>query len=504
MKSKKNVKKYIVNQIIQDKQCEDDYVTKCMGAFGIWQALVCLLVSITRVIAGWHIITIVYLTPNTDFVCVEFDNDKTDLDEVKNNTCYDDCVKYAYNNTIFETTLTSEFELICGRSWMASFTQTILMLGLFMGVNLFGWISDRYGRRISLTVSVAVPVIFSIASPFATNYWTFNFLRFFIGLGCGGIFAVSIVLIVEITGSQYRELGGGLGIIVDGIGQATLVIFAYYSTTWRIFILSLGLVSTLILSSLIFLPETPRWLMANKQNKKALELMTRVAKFNNLSTDNIKENIDKAIKEIEEKQKNKTTTPGFTDLFKTKEMSLITIFSTIVWCVAGVCFFGINQYVTLLGSNVHIIVLASGLVQIPANVSATVLNIYCGRKTSSFSFAIITGIVMGILSFIPDGDWAATFAVAGLYSASALFTVLIVQVTELFPTVLRSKAYGVNSGGSKLASMIAPFVVNIKPHWISSIIFSITALIGAGFSLLLPETKGITLKDTSTSKEAVA
>ncbi|XP_013184517.1 solute carrier family 22 member 15 [Amyelois transitella] len=496
MTKKHNITKYVVNKVTHDSKRDDDYVVRSMGAFGVWQALICLLAAVTRVIAGWNIITIVYLTPKTHFICTEFENGAEPL-EVINTTCYDGCLKYEYENIIFESTLISEFDLICDRAWLASFTQSMLMFGLFLGVNFFGWVSDRFGRRMSLICGVAIPVMFSLAAPFAPNYWTFCVIRFFVGLGCGGIFTVSVVIIVEIIGPQYREFGGGLGIVIDGIGQSTVVIFAYYARTWRMLMLCLGSTSILILlMTLFFLPETPRWLMANQQGDRAVELMIKVAKFNNLPTENIKENVEKSMKEIEEKQKYQKESHGFLDLFKTKELTLVTIFSTIIWSVAGVCFFGINQYVPLLGSNVHMTVLASGLVQIPAALVGMGSNKCFGRKGSSFFFVLLIALAMGILAFLPDGNWAAVIAVTGLFSATTLFSILYVQINELFPTVLRNMGFAVSSAGAKLGAMIAPFIVNVKPHWVSSVIFSLYPLFCAGFSLLLPETKGLTLKDT--------
>lgn len=164
---------------------DEDYVVKSMGAFGKWQAFICTLAAITRIPVLLNMHSIIFLTPTTNFACVEFRqynksnnsnmlyefNAKVDLENeaniehvtsnvkndsyydniqfsipmpiVQNGTCYEDCVEYEFYDHVLDETLVTEFNLICDDKWKAGFTQTILMFGLLVGVSLFGWISDR-------------------------------------------------------------------------------------------------------------------------------------------------------------------------------------------------------------------------------------------------------------------------------------------------------------------------------------------------------------------------
>lgn len=127
--------------ISEDVEDNEDYIEKCIGAFGVWQLGICMVASMTRYTAISNMLSIIFLTPKTNFICVHFRSNTTI--EAKNSTCYKECVKYEYSNDIFEETLISEFGLICDRAWLASFTQTILMLGFVFGVSIYGCISDR-------------------------------------------------------------------------------------------------------------------------------------------------------------------------------------------------------------------------------------------------------------------------------------------------------------------------------------------------------------------------
>lgn len=130
--------KHIEKDVKED--FEDDYVVKSMGAFGRWQAIVVTVVSSARLIAMWNILSMLFLMPATGFICKRINNASIIIEK---STCYDDCMEYEFDKEIFEQNFLSEFNLICNRAWMASFTQLVLMFGVVAGIAAFGWISDR-------------------------------------------------------------------------------------------------------------------------------------------------------------------------------------------------------------------------------------------------------------------------------------------------------------------------------------------------------------------------
>lgn len=73
----------------------------------------------------------------------------------------------------------------------------------------------------------------------------------------------------------------------------------------------------------------------------------------------------KSLKEMEERKKQPAIPkPTFSDLFKTKKLAVTTLLSLSLWLACGFCYFGINQYVSVLGSNIYIDVLITGLIQV--------------------------------------------------------------------------------------------------------------------------------------------
>lgn len=120
-------------------QKEDPFV-KLLGHFGRWQILVFASISMIKLSFGWIQMSIMFLTPNPMFRCVNLTNA---TEELLNNTCYKNCLKYEYDTSPFENTIVSEWDLVCERGWLASFTQMALQFGVLVGSGMFGFLSDR-------------------------------------------------------------------------------------------------------------------------------------------------------------------------------------------------------------------------------------------------------------------------------------------------------------------------------------------------------------------------
>lgn len=83
---------------------------------------------------------------------------------------------------------------------------------------------------------------------------------------------------------------------------------------------------------------------------------------NSLDVATAKENINNNIKQTAPSATK--TNVHYYDLFRTIKMSLRTLAMIFVWTVGGLSYFGINQYVSFLGSSVYISVIILGLIQV--------------------------------------------------------------------------------------------------------------------------------------------
>ena len=61
----------------------------------------------------------------------------------------------------------------------------MVYLGWFVGAIVFGVVSDKYGRKMCLLISIGVMATAGILSSFPKDLWLFALLKVFVGTGIG-------------------------------------------------------------------------------------------------------------------------------------------------------------------------------------------------------------------------------------------------------------------------------------------------------------------------------
>jgi MFS family permease len=164
---------------------------------------------------------------------------------------------------------------------------TTYLAGAVFGALLFGYLTDRLGRRKLFLVTLATYSLATVASAFSWNLFSFSIFRFFTGVGIGGEYAAINSAVDELIPGKLR---GTVDLIVNGtfwLGATVGSFAAMYllaghlpqNTGWRY---AFGIGGTLGIAVLIlrlFVPESPRWLMLRGHEEDA----------------------DRVVKEIEEK-----------------------------------------------------------------------------------------------------------------------------------------------------------------------------------------------------------
>ncbi|KAM7394313.1 hypothetical protein PAMP_021126 [Pampus punctatissimus] len=188
---------------------------------------------------------------------------------------------WVYDNSTFKSTLATEWDLVCSRKAMNKATVTIFFIGVMCGAPLFGFLSDRFGRRPLLLVSYLASMTFASFSAFSTSIVMFAVMRFFTGMSLSGISIISVVLNVEWFGIEHRTFSGIIISLDWSLGSLILIGFVYWVKEWRMLILAVT--SPLILAVIAWrwLPESARWLMANGKVDAAHNYIMKCAEMNN-------------------------------------------------------------------------------------------------------------------------------------------------------------------------------------------------------------------------------
>ena len=91
------------------------------------------------------------------------------------------CIPSSRNILSLTVVYMFQLDLVCKRSQLAEFSQTLVILGQAIGASCFTPMADKFGRRIIHVLCHIGLFVSSLALSFSQNYVTFAILRFLIG-----------------------------------------------------------------------------------------------------------------------------------------------------------------------------------------------------------------------------------------------------------------------------------------------------------------------------------
>lgn len=170
--------------------------------------------------------------------------------------------------SIAKSFLGAEFTKELGGLWFAKLNASLL-LGAAIGGIWMGSLGDKIGRTRALGIGVLFYSIFAGLGYFATNLNQMLVLRFFVGLGVGGVWPNGVALVSECWPKVSRPIvagimGAGLNFGIFILSRLT----AYFHITpesWRWVFAICGAPALLGIAILWFVPESPTWLAARNR-----------------------------------------------------------------------------------------------------------------------------------------------------------------------------------------------------------------------------------------------
>jgi OCT family organic cation transporter-like MFS transporter 4/5 len=99
-----------------------------------------------------------------------------------------------------ESTIVSEWDLVCDRSWLTPLPMSSFMFGVMLGALVLGSLSDRIGRRKSTTLFLAAILFLNGMSAVAPMFSIYLAIKFATGFFTGGYIISIFVLGNELVG----------------------------------------------------------------------------------------------------------------------------------------------------------------------------------------------------------------------------------------------------------------------------------------------------------------
>lgn len=369
-----------------------------------------------------------------------------------------------------------EFELYCKNSHLAAYAGTIYFIAMLFGTIAFPFLTDSKGRKPSLLICTFLSGIAFIGCAFSPNVWCWIACVCVAGFGLGGMETISMVYVSEISATNFRNNAGTALLTTWSLSQIIMGVIYNFVGYWRyMFLFVMGIPYLLgWLAVLIFMDETPRYQAMRKRYEDAKKVLKRICRTNQrppfmfrlageMEQDNAKffvinedanvsvggtsflETSAISMKSMKDMKKDRL------GLFKSKKYRLQTFIMFFIWGVRFFVYFGIQFTIDQFGeSDIYLNFTFMGIAELMALAISAPIKRRFKRKNSMQFCQTITGFSLLAVYF----DFQHTLSAICNYfcllkklvaklSVTVFFTILVTYTAELYPTEIRTKAYGV-------------------------------------------------------------
>jgi sugar porter (SP) family MFS transporter len=172
--------------------------------------------------------------------------------------------------------LKQHFHLTAGQ---VGFAMTSAIVACFFSPSIGGWLADRLGRKRTLITAAIIFAFSALGTAFPKNITEFNVFRILGGFGVGAACIVSPMYIAEIAPAPVRgrlvlitQLSNVVGALISYVVTYSLS----FSGNWRGMFGSTAIPAIIFLVALVFVPESPRWLVQKGRFLEALNSLRRL------------------------------------------------------------------------------------------------------------------------------------------------------------------------------------------------------------------------------------
>ncbi|CAL8076632.1 unnamed protein product [Calicophoron daubneyi] len=368
-----------------------------------------------------------------------------------------------------------EFETLCEWQWLVPTGTSVYMFGMMLGFVFGGMLGDKLGRKKTILLFAGVELVSGIWTCLSPNYVSYIIARAFMGMGNTAKVTAGNVLCVELTVARYRSvLHAVLTIGLNFVYRGLTALWAYLIPQWRL--LHVVVMCPNFLSVLYFflLPESPRWLISQNRSDEALKVLRVGCQVNNFwkgkeKTEELREHITHSFRlEPLLTPVGKDKRRGRFQLFKlcaNRQISKSVVFGVLLLIGIVMCYFGLLLYARIVYGYVYLVAFLNSLTAVPATLLSMLTYRYVRHRKRPIFVLLGVGmlVLLGTSLFIiltkPKTDTLLTVSSnIVLILANASLNMCYIYVPELFPSEIRTHAFGFILGLARIGSILCTFV----------------------------------------------
>ncbi|TRY80790.1 hypothetical protein TCAL_06307 [Tigriopus californicus] len=469
-----------------------DLIFESIGEFGWQQKKYVFIILMLNGYSSWHMLQYSFVGYQMPFTCLALDQDTPYHNQCPGNSA-GKCEKIEFD-TSKESTVVSEWTLVCDQAHLGPMVMSVFMLGVLIGALVMGILADAFGRKKTLILAFTCMLISNFVSGHCIDFRWYLSSRFVDGFFTSGNILVSFVLSNEIIGASIR---GPLGTLLQSFFALGIMLFACvarFVTNWRSLTLLTSAIGLPLIVTIGYLPESPRWLYANGHPKRAIDVVKTIAENNGT-----KLNPKHISKEESTEFGQNEARVGVTSLLTVSSLRRITLIQIFSWFVNSMTYYGLTIAAAGTGDRYQSTFM-SGFVELFAYALTYTFLPKLGRRVTLCGFMVLGGLPLTLLLVLPNGEWLV-YAIA-MWSKTCIagsFAVAYIHSGEIFPTCIRNSAMGLVSMAARAGGIASPYVAEMRGEAVPNlhlVVFGLATLSSGLLNTRLPETQDLPLPDT--------
>uniref|UniRef100_A0A3B5LLE1 Solute carrier family 22 member 13a n=1 Tax=Xiphophorus couchianus TaxID=32473 RepID=A0A3B5LLE1_9TELE len=403
---------------------------------------------------------------------------------------------WVYGSMLYESTIVTDFDLVCGRSNMVGVIQTVFLAGILLGSLMFGPFR-------ATQIPAVISFVFTLTTALCPSIYLYLASIFMMGIGAGGYRVNCIILGTYISLVSFKLCMLFRTLSMQNVCLLLLCVLAgtvYGIRKWRVAQLISAAPLAVVAVYIWFIPESARWLLNKGRTEEVKQLIAKAAAVN-------KQPVPHSLLE----KVTVNTTPnngGMKIIFRSPLLTRYFLTVVLAWFSLNLCIYCLYLDMGNLGFSIFLTQFLFGAFEIPAVLFSMWLLEIFGRKALFIFTLVIGGLSSLLIVAVPQGKpfgWIdITQYVLGLFVILSFIPLprTYAYIQELSPTSVRQTATALGSIAARAGVLLAPLLNMLAVyHWVIPIVSSSLTIVGGALGFLLPETKKTELPETAEEAE---
>ncbi|KAL1425165.1 hypothetical protein MTO96_019325 [Rhipicephalus appendiculatus] len=386
------------------------------------------------------------------------------------------CEAWDYDVRTAETSAVSSWNMVCDRRQMRVFLVSLPSSGSIVALVLVGAFADYFGRRTLLLGSAAMMFTCTICTFVATDYAYYAMACFLAGcsVAVNGVLTF-IVPFESMTHAHRPQQVLLLGAIGVALNEVWAVIINLVVVHWRLKQVILFAPGALLLPTLCFARESPRWLVAKGRLDAAEAVMMRAARTNNFPLAATACLVQKLKEQLKNDAGCKSVDRG--DLLDARSLQRRAL-AMFVICFSISFVFFVDLVSVVKYKEIWISIFTVVVTLLAYAVMHSLITDETLVTVLSVCFVLVGGMQCALSIAAAAGLGKPTKALLVLSKSVSNVVLLhcLTYVMELFPSALRAGVGCWSFACVRFATICATFIFVLKPAGYEDVLFAITAL----------------------------